>query len=219
MQYLESKNWGNLAAKLIESKIVELQKFKRVCNIIMTGGRSSGLVYEGLFNLQFLSKANLKIYFADERCVERDSPLSNYHCVTNTLFRNSKPSNIEINRIHSYRLNIEHEIKRYVSIMPNRFDIGIFGVGDDGHIASIQPGSHYFNEVDSDMVLVKTKYIPENRITITPTFLQRIDCAYVFGYGKLKTKILEDVENDKTASNLYPVCLLKGHKFIGTNFD
>jgi len=85
------------------------------------------------------------------------------------------------------------------------FKIGLFGMGRDGHIAGILPGSEAVNTED----LVYTYETPQfQRITMTEKAIEKLDEAVVFVQGEEKWEALENLEKD-LSSTQQPAQVLK----------
>ncbi len=67
--------------------------------------------------------------------------------------------------------------------------IGQLGIGTDGHIAGILPGSAAAHETSA--LVAAYDAAPFKRLTVTFQVLRQIDAAFVFAFGKPKRKTLE----------------------------
>lgn len=86
------------------------------------------------------------------------------------------------------------------------YHIGLFGVGSDGHTAGILPGS---DAVTSERLVVDYEAPPFERITITPSVINKLDEVVVFMQGKEKWPIVEDLLEKDIDQNIEPAQALK----------
>ncbi|MEO6513354.1 MAG: 6-phosphogluconolactonase, partial [Candidatus Saccharimonadales bacterium] len=84
--------------------------------------------------------------------------------------------------------------------------IAQFGIGPDGHIAGILPGSPAST---SDSLAAGYHTEQFDRITLTFSALKRIDEAYVFAYGQAKKSTLEQLKNQSVSLIEQPAQILR----------
>ncbi len=82
----------------------------------------------------------------------------------------------------------------------------IFGIGADGHIAGILPGSPAIDDPRCVTGYEAGSYI---RITLTPNVIRKIQVAYAFAFGESKKKALMAFRDDAAAIDIRPAELLK----------
>jgi 6-phosphogluconolactonase len=194
-------------ASFLEAALSE----KRSCSFVLTGGITPHPVY-GLLSDSPLSKridwARLHFFWGDERCVPPDHKDSNFRMARDSLL--SKIS-ISSDRFHRIRAESEDpgeearryegEIQRFVTDVPvPRFDLVILGMGDDGHTASLFPGTHW-----DENRLVVANFVPRLgswRITMTPRLLNAAHRVVFLISGQAKAKALAGVLEG--AAGVYP---------------
>ena len=84
--------------------------------------------------------------------------------------------------------------------------VGLFGIGADGHIAGILPGSP---AVSDAKLVCGYRADPFTRITLTPAVLKKVSVAYAFAFGNAKKAALEKLEKGTLPFNEEPAQLLK----------
>ena len=104
----------------------------------------------------------------------------------------------------------ESDAKKYEDKLKSTiqvFDVAILGMGEDGHVASLFPGTKALDNNDSlyvaNEVNIKTKW----RVTSTFHLLGKIEKIYVLATGESKKNILKLVNVD----NNLPINLLKNY--------
>jgi 6-phosphogluconolactonase len=199
--------WAEKSAKIIYSAINITCLEKGFCKILLTGGQSAEYVYNFLSEL-LTSDLNLYFYFGDERCVSPEDPESNFGLVMRSLFKNNLPKNFKIFRIYGEALDLEMEVKRYETVLPNEIDILLLSIGEDAHIASLFPGDISIHECDKRLAIVNGPKPPNPRITITPKIISSVNKVYCFASGNAKSKALSNVFQDRGDSLTYPAKLI-----------
>ncbi len=170
--------------------------------VALSGGSTPKALYSLLASPQYagsLEWSNVHFFWGDERCVPPDHPESNYRMVEDTLL-----SKIQIPRENIHRMagelapevaaaRYEAELQSFFqtgkSAWP-RFDLILLGLGEDGHTASLFPGS---DGLDEDKQLVAAAYVEKlkaHRITLTLPVLNRAARIIYLVAGSSKAQIL-----------------------------
>ncbi len=173
------------------------------------GGTPSGL-YRLLANEPYRSEIDWEktfVFWGDERCVPPDDAGSNYYQAHEILLKHVPLPKENILRVKG-ELQPEQASNAYAQTLKDfadpgldwpRFDLVLLGMGDDGHTASLFPGSPV--EVGSPTLAVTGHYQgrPANRVTLTPLVFNsaRKVLFLVTGEGKAVTlsRVLSDVSN------------------------
>ncbi|HEY2750157.1 6-phosphogluconolactonase [Phenylobacterium sp.] len=117
------------ASEAIEDRLAAGLAARGRAALVATGGRSPGPVYDRLCNAD-LEWAHIAVTLSDERQVEASSPSSNARLLRERLFVGPAAA------ARFLPLTDETELRE---LMP--FDAVMLGMGEDGHIASLIPGS------------------------------------------------------------------------------
>lgn len=171
--------------------------------LALTGGSTPRALYHELGARQDIDWARVEFFWIDERFVPSDSPDSNYRMAQETLL--SQISAVEKN-IHpipttgdpddaarSYEAALQ---KAYGAdtLDPTRFlfDLVLLGLGGDGHICSLLPGSPVLEERSRWVAAVKHGR-PEVRITLTYPSVQSSRATAFIVTGKEKAEAVRAV--------------------------
>lgn len=160
------------AEQWICNKIRLVLESSQRCHLILAGGATPLPVYQRLALRNDIPWSQINLYFGDERCVPVNTPENNYSTVMNSLF----PSGDRPEGMQVYRMCGEEEPDKaaevYELVLPERIDILLLGVGDDGHTASIFPGSAALDEDKRRVMPTIGTKPPLQRLTITPPVIQ-----------------------------------------------
>lgn len=217
------------ALDLIEAAAVAAIAAKGFFTLVLAGGTTPGLLYQYLaappgrdrnFNWQ-----DIHFFWGDERCVAPDHPESNY-----ALARELLLDKITFPPWHGHRVPTdqapslaarayEEDLRRFFALYPDLisssfpcFDLILLGVGDDGHTASLFPGSPVLAE--------KTLWVaalPEPtgmpavpRITLTLPVLNQARSVIFLTAGARKKSIIEKINADpESAARRYPAAMVR----------
>ena len=170
--------------KLIESAIKKWTeiaddaiKQRGVFTVAMSGGSTPVKLYKE-FSGTDLKWDKTHIFIVDERFVPFDHSDSNYRMINETLLnridipeQNIHPVPTEKDGPDESAKSYENEIISFFNLSSSSvpgFDLVLLGLGDDGHIASLFPGSSALTENDRLAVPVSPPYNAKHeRITIT----------------------------------------------------
>lgn len=180
-----------LAAGLIQDSISAFLREQGYCNVILTGGRSAERLYAAWSGVPALRQlTSVRFYFSDERCVPPDHSESNYGMAMRTLFQYGVPADCSVFRIEADDPDHEAAALRYGNVLPNTIDVMLLGVGEDGHIASLFPGSAALHETDRRVVHITGPKPPYDRLTITPQVIAQAKSVFVLATGPTKAAVL-----------------------------
>ncbi len=84
----------------------------------------------------------------------------------------------------------EAEADRYAALLPERLDVTLLSMGEDGHCASLFPGSPQLDERERLCVTGLAPYAPLERITLTLPALARSRLVLILALGERKREAL-----------------------------
>ena len=184
--------------------------------VALSGGNTPLQLYRLLAEEPYRKQiewSRVHVFWGDERCVPPDDPENSYGQARKVLL---DQVSIPAEGIHRIRSELEpaaaaiayaHTLKEFASNGPDwpRFDLVLLGMGEDGHTASLFPGSEV--NVPSPVLPVTAKYQdrPANRVTLTPLVFNSARQIIFLVAGRNKAKILSQVLGDAHDPVLYPV--------------
>jgi 6-phosphogluconolactonase len=168
--------------------------------VALSGGSTPTALYKLLATNEFSSQTDWKrihVFWGDERCVPPDHPDSNYRLARQTLLDHVP---IPAQNVHRVRGELEpaaaadeyaQEVRRFFGDAPAgpRFDLIFLGMGDNGHTASLFPGSPIVRETSRWVMACYVGILQAWRVTLTPVVINAAAevVFLVSGEGKART--------------------------------
>lgn len=180
---------------------------------VLAGGATPRTTYQAVAELTqevpgFWQHTHL--YWGDERLVPGDHPDSNYHMTKSCLLNLIDIPPEQIHRIPGEAPDAHAAARRYQADFPARPDLLMLGVGGDGHIASLFPGSPLLGERDSLLAVAEAPVEPRLRITVTPPVLTAVRQVVVLVSGPAKAAALRRVFSQEGGIDQTPARLVRG---------
>ena len=183
-------------------------------NLALAGGSTPGPVYELLAEDPDVDWKRTRVYWNDERCVPPEHYDSNYRMALDTLLDRLPQSPGIVARMpgelpseqaaSAYEKTIRRVVPSDESGIP-RFDLILLGMGDDGHTASLFPGSEALKVTER---LVTADYVSRfkaYRLTFTYPLLNAGRHLLILVSGASKASTLNAVLKGPHRPNALPV--------------
>ncbi|WP_078129404.1 6-phosphogluconolactonase [Leptospira alexanderi] len=188
--------------EISETKI----QIKNCFHIVLTGGETAKLLYS---ELKFMKTDWSKwfFYFGDERCVPEGHADSNCLMAEKNLFEFIPVSEKQIFKIpgHLGAKKGAAEYSKSIRLISS-FDLVLLGLGEDGHIASLFPGTDFSEKKDVIAVYDSPKP-PIERVSLSLKKINSTDFILIIAKGKKKREIIERIKMGEAlpATSLSPV--------------
>lgn len=185
-------------------------------DLVLAGGSTPRDLYEHLATdyAQRIPWPAVRLFWGDERCVPPDHPQSNYGLAWETLI-----SRVPIPADHVFRMpgdvepaasgarQYEESLRRVLVAGRNqfpRFDLVLLGLGEDGHTASLFPGSPALRTrrrwvID---VVAPPAYPIANRLTLTAPVLNHARAVFYLVTGANKRSSVQAALAAQPSSSL-----------------
>jgi len=201
------------ASLFIEQAAKAIQERGRFL-VALNGGSTPNRLFQ-LLAIDYREKVDwskVHVFWGDERCVPPDDPGSSYGQARGALFIHVPIPDSDIHRVIG-----EHEpavaAKEYTITLKEFatspfdfpcFDLVYLGMGEDGHTASLFPGSPV--DVTESVLPVTAHYQdrPANRVTITQVLFNQAHMVAFMATGEKKANTLAEVLSDRYNPTLYP---------------
>ena len=171
--------------------------------IALSGGSTPKPLYELLGGAPFrdqLAQKPVVWVVVDERYVPLDDPQSNAAMIQRTLFRNGVSRGHEFLRFKTELNDPAKTAQEFESdwrtLGIGRLDCALLGVGDDGHTASLFPGTPVLEVHDRIAAEVFVPRLKQWRVTLTLPVLREAALRMVLAAGESKRPILADVRRE-----------------------
>ncbi|MDV6374588.1 6-phosphogluconolactonase [Deinococcus arenicola] len=162
-------------------------------HVALSGGSTPGLMYTTLRELPDIPWKQVHIYFGDERSVGPDSPDSNYGAAQRELLSYVPVPAAQIHRMEGERRPLEDAATDYAALLPPQLDVNLLGMGDDGHTASLFPGTAALDAGGR----VVANWVPQQdtwRVTMTFPEINAARQRWLLVAGPKKAGALADVQ-------------------------
>jgi len=216
IEIIEEKLLAGVVADEIAASIQDAVSERGECSLALAGGRTPGSIYRSLSKPPRVGEVEwdkVKIFWGDERWVAPDDTQSNYNMVRETLLSVIPQPGPKIFPIPTsggsaadgadkYERILKEEITDKASSVPI-FDIVLLGIGEDGHTASIFPGSPVVKEKKRLVVDVTGRDGGPDRITLTPKVLFSARKIFFIARGEAKSSVVQRaLEGDESPDQL-----------------
>src|SRR5215472_598385 len=192
------------AAQEFSSSAVEAVKARGRFSVALSGGNTPRGVYSLLAaeHKSTLPWDKICVFFGDERHVPPDDPESNYRMANEALL-----SKVPIPQQNIFRVPAElpadeaadrydRRLRDFFGLATNAwpcFDLILLGLGDDGHTASLFPGSAALKEASRLVVANWVEKFKSYRITFTyPLINHAVEVAFLVS-GKNKAQVVKEI--------------------------
>ena len=196
------------------------------CVIALSGGSTPQRTYERLAREPLKSRiawASMHVVWGDERCVAPGEADSNYHMARVSLLEHVPVPAANIHRIHGeedlYLAAASYEqLLRSLLATPNgepneapgrRIDLALLGLGNNGHTASLFPGSKAVSETVRWVVAESVEATPSWRITLTAPVLNAAAEILFLVSGTEKAGVLSRVLDGPRVPRELPAQLIE----------
>jgi 6-phosphogluconolactonase len=190
------------AAEAVVATINDAVRAAGTCSIVLSGGRTPRALY-GLLASESRDQipwAKVQVFWGDERYVPPEDPRSNYRMAKETLLDHVAVPAANIHPMPTYFPSADVAARYYERTLRNHFggrwphfDLVLLGIGDDGHTASLFPGSLALAERTRWVVAARAPSEPHVRLTLTLPALTRAAAVHVLVAGAAKADAVRHV--------------------------
>ena len=188
------------------------------CLIALSGGHTPERAYR-IWATEYREKmpwSKTHFFWGDERFVPAGDAKSNYRMASQALFADAP---VPSENIHPIQTNFpqpgqaaqeyEKVLRMFIGGNGPSFDVMFLGLGPEGHMASLFPGSPALAEGQKWVVDVRAPAEPPVRITLTFPVLRRARATYFLVAGADKQEIVATLRRGGPDAADLPVAMLK----------
>ena len=185
----------------VTSQVIEVietgLRINGVFHLALTGGTLGSDLTRALvadWNAHPDMYQELHVWWSDERFVDRSSAEQNSAPALNSV--TNKNVTIHMLRASDEVENIDVAVEDYLAQLGKNFmDLTILGLGPDGHVASLFPGSAQIDRLEKVIAITDSPKPPSVRATFTLSMINTSTLVWIIAAGASKadavTKIIE----------------------------
>ena len=223
IEIVEPKLFSGVVADELIASISDAIADHGKCSLVLSGGKTPGEIYRTMAlppRVEEVDWSKLILYWGDERFVPEHDVQSNYQTVKETLLARLPENGPTVHPINTalksaaaaaeaYEKTIRASEKIGAQDYPV-FDLVMLGVGEDGHIASIFPGSPMIKKPLGKLCSSATAPDGEiERISLTPEAIFAAKKILIIVRGENKADIVEKVLSGSESELDLPAKLYK----------
>ena len=188
--------------------------------VALSGGSTPKHLYSLLASPDYKNRIpwkNVQLFWGDERCVPTDHPESNFRMVQEALLSKIEIPAANIHRMHGEgqpqkaAAEYEKELQKVFGLKSGalpRFDLILLGIGEDGHTASLFPGSDALNETKHLVVAPFVEKLNSHRLSLSLPVLNNAANVWFLVTGGSKADAVKEVlsaSSDLPAARVHPI--------------
>lgn len=189
IRYKSTEKAGMSLADQVAQQLKQAISSNGVATLAVAGGSTPSVFFNKLSNEQ-LDWSKVNVTTTDERMVEPDHPRSNSNFINKTLLIN------EASKASFYAQNGSVSVDELAEQFQAKFlpfDVCVLGMGNDGHTASLFPGTYDALNPSYEEVIaaVDAPGDLEPRITLTANALLKAKNIHLLIHGKEKWAVYQ----------------------------
>ena len=188
--------WSKAAEEAIRNK--------KEFTVALSGGKTPVHVYRELSSQKELPWGKTHVFMVDERFVPYENDANNFRMINELLLlhvtipaRNVHPIITSNDSARDCAAKYEDHIAAFFKLSPRsvpRIDLVLLGIGEDGHTASLLPGTESLSETSRLVVAVTPREESKTeRITLTFPVINNASNILFLAAGKNKAGILREI--------------------------
>ncbi len=208
-----------LASQIIASYINLTLEKKERAQLALSGGSTPASAYR-LLGKEYLAWERVDVFLGDERWVDSNDESSNARMLRETLLSSEPGSNASFYPVSTTeQLNPNKSAEVFSGLIqkvcigkPPIFDLMVLGLGEDGHTASLFPGTKSLKVKDSWTTVSEGKGLA--RITLTSPVLSSANKVIFLVCGSNKKHALKRLLDPCESSERTPARLVQPNSEI-----
>lgn len=185
-------------------------------HLALAGGTTPRGLYRQLSTPELNSRldwSRVHLYFGDERCVPPDHSDSNYRMVRESLLPGLPQPPAAVHRIAGElppaQAAADYARQLHAALPAGRFDLVLLGLGPDGHMASLFPGTAALAVRDTAATAVYVERLASWRISLTLPLLEQARHLMLLVAGAGKAEVVAQALGDPGPTTALPIQWLR----------
>jgi 6-phosphogluconolactonase len=207
--YVEAaERWVSIAAQAV----AERGSF----SVALSGGNTPRGLYELLASAPYRDRidwSKTHVFWGDERRVAPDDEQSNYRMAFESLLQHVPIPESQIHPIDGLGLS-SAIVRDYDDALWKhfrfdrkdwpRFDLVLLGMGEDGHVASVFPGTRAVSDLSSRVIIITIPKLNAERVTLSLPVINHARHILIMVAGESKAAALKEVLYGEARPSTYP---------------
>jgi len=222
---------ARVAAETVAEVLSNAAERRGRCSIALSGGSTPRDLYRRLGSIEYVERVPwdaLHVFWGDERCVPPVDPDSDYLMAKEAMLDHVP---VPAGRIHRIRGEDppERAAEEYERLLRRsfgeaegpppledgaRFDLVLLGMGEDGHTASLFPGTGAVLETARWVIHVRAQASPRNRVSLTAPVLSAAARKLFLVTGMAKAPTLARVLEGPRDLDAAPAQAIEGAEWL-----
>lgn len=189
--------------------------------VALSGGSTPRALYSLLAAPEYTEEIfwpQVHLFWGDERCVSPDHAESNYRMVRESLLSKIQIPGANVHRMagekepHVAAAEYEEKLKDFFQLTAGafpRFDLIFLGMGEDGHTASLFPGSDALKEMKRLVVAPYVEKLNAYRLTLTLPVLNHGAAVLFLITGAGKAAVVKEILRDGSDPSRFPAAQIR----------
>lgn len=222
IEIIEPKLFSAGVADEIVASVNDCISEKGRCSLVLAGGSTPSQIYRLLARpprVDEIEWDKLHLYWGDERWVPFDDVQSNFKMVNETWLSQLSGVQPKIHPVNTALASPDESARDYAKVIRENenlkegelptFDVVLLGVGEDGHTASLFPGSDIVRQEGGIAFPVKHPVDGSPRVTLSPDTLFSARRVLFIVKGESKADIIKRVITGTDGPDVFPATLFK----------
>ena len=218
----DGPEWAQEAAALVHTVSEAAIAARGRCLVALSGGSTPKTLYKTLASPEWKERfdfSRIFFLFGDERCVAPDHQQSNFAMVQASLFH---PLNIPPDHVYRMRGDLPdplaaaqdyekalRQLTQCVAPDMPRLDLILLGLGEDGHTASLFPGTAALKDCSRAVAVGQAPTGITSRLTLTLGVINRATVVLFLVTGTGKAPIVRAIlERRNEADRMFPASMV-----------
>lgn len=196
--------WVAGATAQIVARLRAATAARRRATLVLSGGSTPAPIFRALAGEARLDWQAVHFFWGDERTVPPDHADSNFRMARETLLDplGIAPDDARVHRFpteaapRDAAAMVEQNIRRFFETPPGEvpsFDVVLLGMGDDGHTASLFPGTEALKEPTHLTAANSVPTLNTTRLTLTYPVLNAARAVLVLVRGEKKAALVAEI--------------------------
>ena len=208
---------ASVAADKFKQLANEAVEKKGIFNVALSGGSTPKAMFDLLSEEPYrdlMPWSKIHLFWGDERHVPLDNKDSNYRMTKEHLLSKISIPSGNVHRIEAENSDAKEVANKYQKHLQQyfnlsemetpQFDLVFLGMGDDGHTASLFPGTDAVHDFENLVAAPWVEKFNSHRITITPKVINNSDRVIFLVKGEEKADALVRVLEGEKDIDRYP---------------